>query len=90
MVVKFLAMCSYGVLIGFAIHDAIAHPPVINGRAVSVLVATVWAAGVPEVFLALFLIIFQLSFLIWRRKSVSYGYQELNVNSVDPANEVWK
>jgi hypothetical protein len=56
LVVKFLAMVAYGVLVGFAIRDAVA-----NGATTKIFqaVAAVWSSGVMGFFLCLATVIFE-------------------------------
>jgi hypothetical protein len=56
LVVKFLAMVAYGVLVGFAIRDAVA-----NGAKTKVFraVAAVWSSGVMGFFLCLATVVFE-------------------------------
>merc|ERR1711971_524668 len=58
--IKFACMCAYGVSVGFEINDQInTHHGGVNGETTAFIVSAVWAAGVPEVFLALSTIIFE-------------------------------
>ena len=102
LVIKLGAMMAYGVLVGFAIRDAVANA----GKPIFELVAQVCSSGVMGFFLCLATAVFevsrvsrgpfvfffclfrssQLSFLVWRGKSVSAEYHELAVNS----EQVWK
>lgn len=90
--VKFLAMCAYGVLVGFMIHTVVLEAQENQGIPIQEIVASVWATGVTEICLCLCTVIFELSFLIWRRRASQDGYQELSLNAqIDSRHsDIWK
>ena len=91
--IKFMAMCAYSVLVGFMIHTVVVQTQTAPATVpIAEIVASVWASGVTETFLCLWTIIFELSFLIWRKRSEQHSYKELSLN--DPSDmrhsDVWK